>query len=149
LDAGPFVRLYYYDSEISAYDLSEAIGRAPAAEYISGRSTSKNFMASRGYIERSDFVKEMDAKKCDPLASYVLFDAISSGKGGVVSPVVYDNKLRTYRDGSSAPGVVASSFAGDLNGFLAVKLGAFVGLVICLLVDFGLVAKNGIQGFLL
>ena len=52
----------------------------------------------------------------------------------MVSPVVYDNKLRTYRDGSSAPGVVASSFAGDLNGFLAVKLGAFVGLVICLLV---------------
>jgi hypothetical protein len=149
LDAGPFVRLYYYDSEISAYDLSEAIGWAPAAEYISGRSTSKNFMASRGYIERSDFVKEMDARKCDPLASYDLFDAISSRKGGVVSPVVYDNKLRTYRDGSSAPGVVASSFAGDLNGFLAVKLGAFVGLVICLLVDFGLVAKNGIKGFLL
>jgi hypothetical protein len=55
LDAGPFVGLYY-DREISAHDLSEAIGRAPAADYISGRSTSKNFMASGGYIERSDFV---------------------------------------------------------------------------------------------
>ncbi len=144
LDAGPFVRLYY-DSEIYVEDLRDAIGRAPTAQYISGRSTSKNFMASRGYIERSDFKKEMDAKKCDPQASYVLFDAISAGKGGVVSPVVYDEKLRAYREGG---GVIPSSFAGDLNGFLAVKLGAFVGLVFCLFVDFGLVAKNGITGFL-
>ena len=81
MDAGPFVRLYYYDSEISAYDLSEAIGWAPAAEYISGRSTSKNFMASRGYIERSDFVKEMDARKCDPLASYDLSMRYPPGRG--------------------------------------------------------------------
>jgi len=92
-------------------------------------------------------VKEMDVKKCDPLASYVLFDAISAGKGGVVSPIVYDEKLKAYREEDAGAGV-PSSFAGDMNVFLAVKLGAFVGLVFCLFVDFGLVAKNGITGFL-
>ena len=150
LDAGPLVRLYY-DSEIYAEDLADAIGRAPTSQYISDRSTSKNFMATKGYIERSDFVKEMDVKKCDPLASYVLFDAISAGKGGVVSPIVYDEKLKAYREEDAGAGggvVVPSSFAGDMNVFLAVKLGAFVGLVFCLFVDFGLVAKNGITGFL-
>ena len=149
LDAGPFVRLYY-DSEIYAEDLVDAIRRAPTSQYISGRSTSKNFMATRGYIERGDFAKEMDTKDCDPLASYVLFDAISAGKGGVVSPVVYDEKLEAYREGTVAGWgkAVASSFAVDMNVFLAVKLGAFVGLVFCLFVDFGLVAKNGITGFL-
>ena len=150
LDAGPFVRLYY-DSEIYTEDLADAIGRAPTSQYISGRSTSKNFMATKGYIERSDFVKEMDVKKCNPLASYVLFDAISAGKGGVVSPIVYDEKLKAYREEDAGAGggvVVPSSFAGDMNVFLAVKLGAFVGLVFCLFVDFGLVAKNGITGFL-
>lgn len=149
LDAGPFVRLYY-DSEIYTEDLVDAIRRAPTSQYISGRSTSKNFMATRGYIERGDFAKEMDTKDCDPLASYVLFDAISAGKGGVVSPVVYDEKLEAYREGTVAGWgkAVASSFAVDMNVFLAVKLGAFVGLVFCLFVDFGLVAKNGITGFL-
>jgi hypothetical protein len=149
LDAGPFVRLYY-DSEICTEDLVDAIRRAPTSQYISGRSTSKNFMATRGYIERSDYAKEMEAKDCDPLASYVLFDAISAGKGGVVSPVVYDEKLEAYREGTVAGWgkAVASSFAVDMNVFLAVKLGAFVGLVFCLFVDFGLVAKNGITGFL-
>lgn len=149
LDAGPFVRLYY-DLEIYTEDLVDAIRRAPTSQYISGRSTSKNFMATRGYIERGDFAKEMDTKDCDPLASYVLFDAISAGKGGVVSPVVYDEKLEAYREGTVAGWgkAVASSFAVDMNVFLAVKLGAFVGLVFCLFVDFGLVAKNGITGFL-
>ena len=149
LDAGPFVRLYY-DSEICTEDLVDAIRRAPTSQYISGRSTSKNFMATRGYIERGDFAKEMDTKDCDPLASYVLFDAISAGKGGVVSPVVYDEKLEAYREGTVAGWgkANASSFAVDMNVFLAVKLGAFVGLVFCLFVDFGLVAKNGITGFL-
>jgi hypothetical protein len=149
LDAGPFVRLYY-GSDVYTDDLSDSIGRAPTASYISKRSTSVNFMASRGYIVRSDFVKEMETKKCSPLASYALFDAISSGKGGVVSPVVYDEKLATYRKEIAGGGVDGSSvlFVGDLNGFLAVKFGAFIGLVFCLLVDFGLVAKNGIQGFL-
>ena len=47
-------------------------------------------MASKGYIEVRDFIKEMGEKNCNPLASYVVFDAISSGKGGVVSPIVYD-----------------------------------------------------------
>jgi hypothetical protein len=88
----------------------------------------------------------MEAKNCNPLASYVLYDAISSGKGDVVSPVVYDDKLASYRQG--AAGGIADLFIGDLNRFLAVKVGAFLGLVFCLLVDFGFIAKAGIEGFL-
>jgi hypothetical protein len=153
LNAGPFVKLYY-NSDIDTTDLSNAIKSAPSATDITKRSTNTNFMASRGYIVQSDFVKEMESKKCNPLASYVIFDAISGGKGGVVSPVVYDEKLASYRKEIAAAaggvdgGSSASVFVRELNSFLVVKFGAFLGLVFCLLVDFGLVAKNGIQGFL-
>lgn len=146
LSVGPFVGLYY-GSDISVDDVTEAIRQAPSAEYISSRSQSLNYMATKGYIVKEDFVKEMEGKKCNPLASYVVYDAISAGKGGVVSPVVYEDKLSTYRDGG-ATGEVASAFVGDLNGFLAVKVGAFIGLVFCLLVDLGFITNAGIQGFL-
>jgi hypothetical protein len=147
LDAGPLLRVYY-NNEISAKDVGNAIAKAPSSEYISSRSQSKNYMASKGYIERRDFIKEMEEKGCNPLANYVLYDAISAGKGDVVSPVVYDDKLAAYREGSLSDGSVAGSFVGDLNGFLAVKVGAFLGLVFCLLVDFGFIANAGIEGFL-
>jgi hypothetical protein len=137
----------YYDTEISLNDVVDAIEKAPSADFISERSKSINYMASKGYIERRDFIKEMEAKNCNPLASYVLFDAISSGKGDVVSPVVFEEKLAQYRQGRGN-GSLAESFIGDLNGFLAVKVVAFLGLVFCLLVDFGFIAKAGIEGFL-
>ena len=143
LNAGPLIGLYY-DNEISANDVADVIEKAPTAEYISSRSESLNYMASKGYIEQRDFIKELEQKNCNPLASYVVFDAISSGKGGVVSPVVYEDKLSTYREG----GGDLASFVSDLNAFLATKVFAFFGLVFCLLVDVGFVAKNGIEGFL-
>lgn len=146
LNAGPLVSLYY-DNEISVADVNDAISKAPTADFISSNSQSVNFMASKGYIDKNDFIREMSTKGCNALASYSVFDAISSGKGGIVSPVVYDERIEKYRQGSGE-GDVASSFVTDLNGFLAVKVGAFVGLVFCLLVDFGLVAKAGIEGFL-
>ena len=146
LNAGPLLGVYY-NTDIALDDVVDAIQKAPSAEFISGRSQSVNYMASKGYIERRDFIKEMEAKKCNPLASYVLYDAISSGKGDVVSPVVFDEKLAAYRQGSGSDGL-ADLFVGDLNGFLAVKVGAFLGLLFCLLVDFGFIAKAGIEGFL-
>jgi len=146
LNAGPLVSLYY-DNEISLADVSDAISKAPTADFISSNSQSVNFMASKGYIDKNDFIREMNKKGCNALATYSVFDAISSGKGGIVSPVVYDERIEKYRQESGA-GEVASSFVTDLNGFLAVKVGAFIGLVVCLLVDFGLVAKAGIEGFL-
>ena len=146
LNAGPLVSLYY-DNEISVADVSDAISKAPTADFISSNSQSVNFMASKGYIDKNDFIREMGTKGCNALASYSVFDAISSGKGGIVSPVVYDERIEKYRQ-ESAGGDVAGSFVADLNSFLAVKVGAFIGLVFCLLVDFGLVAKAGIEGFL-
>jgi len=150
LDAGPLVGIYY-DAEISMEDIADAIAKAPSAEFISSRSESLNYMASRGYIERGDFAKEMEVKGCNALASCVVYDAISQGKGGVVSPVVYEDKLEVYRSGISngvGGDVVASSFVGDLNGFLAVKVGAFFGLVFCLFIDFAFIANAGIEGWL-
>ena len=150
LNAGPLVSLYY-DNEISLADVSDVIEKAPTAEFISQNSQSVNFMASKGYIDKNDFLREMENKGCNALASYSVFDAISSGKGGIVSPVVYDERIATYRQGSGGGGNnndVASSFSTDLNVFLFTKVGAFVGLVFCLLVDFGLVAKAGIEGWL-
>jgi len=104
-------------------------------------------MASKGYIEVRDFIKEMGEKNCNPLASYVVFDAISSGKGGVVSPVVYEDTLSAYRSEMSTGDIVPTSFIGDLNKFLAVKVGAFIGLVVCLLFDLFLVGKAYLEGF--
>jgi hypothetical protein len=147
LNAGPLVSLYY-DNQISLSDVSDVIQKAPTAEFISSNSQSVNFMASKGYIDKNDFIREMKNKGCNALATYSVFDAISSGKGGIVSPVVYDERIAKYRQGSGGGEVMASSFVTDLNAFLAVKVGAFIGLVFCLLVDFGLVAKAGIEGFL-
>ena len=47
LDAGPLVGIYY-DNEISSEDVADAIQKAPTAEFISGRSESLNYMASKG-----------------------------------------------------------------------------------------------------
>lgn len=147
LNVGPFVGLYY-ESDISVDDVIDVIQQAPSADFISSRSESLNYMASKGYIVKGDFIKEMEAKNCNPLASHVVYDAISSGKGGVVSPVVYESRLASYRAERGSGGEIANSFVGDLNGFLAVKVGAFFGLVFCLLVDVGFIANAGIQGFL-
>jgi hypothetical protein len=147
LNVGPFVGLYY-GADISVNDIANVVQQAPTADFISSRTSSLNYMASKGYIVKSDFLKEMETKKCNPLASHVVYDAISSGKGGVVSPVVYDKRLSSYREEMVSTGEIASSFVGDLNGFLAVKVGAFFGLVFCLIVDLGFIANAGIQGFL-
>ena len=147
LDVGPLVGIYY-DSEISASDVANAIQKAPTAEFISSRSESINYMASKGYIEKRDFIKELEAAKCNPLAAHAVYDAISSGKGNVVSPVVYEEKLAKYRTEGGSAGEVAASFAGDLNGFLAVQVGAFFGLVFFLLVDIFFWLPAGIEGFL-
>lgn len=146
LDVGPLVGIYY-DNEVSQADVATVIQQAPTADFISSRSTSLNYMASKGYIEKRDFIKEMEAKKCNPLASYVVYDAISAGKGDVVSPVDYENKLAGYREGGSTTDV-AANFVGDLNGFLAVKVGAFFGLVFCLFIDVCFVGNAYIQGWM-
>ena len=136
----------YYSANIALEDVRDVIDKAPSAEIISSKSQNTNYMASKGYIVRNDFIQQMEIgkKRCNPLASYALFDAISSGKGDVVSPVVYNSKLASYRDEGKGVDLIAV----DLNGFLAVKVGAFLGLVFCLLIDVGLVAKAGIEGFL-
>jgi len=126
-------------------DVIQAIEKAPNAEFITKRSQSVNYLASKGYIDRRDFIREMvEGKKCNPLASCAVYDAISAGKGDLVSPDVYDEKLAVYR----GEGGVGTKFVGDLNGFLAVKVGAFLALVFCLIIDFGFIAKAGIEGFL-
>ena len=145
LNAGPLLGVYY-DNEISAKDVSQAIQKAPTSEFISKRSQSINYMASKGYIDRRDFIREMEGKGCNPLASYAVYDAISAGKGDLVNPEVFDEKLAVYRAGSAA-GEVAGTFAGDLNGFLAVKVGAFLGLLFCLFIDVGFIANAYIAGF--
>mmetsp|Transcript_17512 Transcript_17512/g.35648 ORF Transcript_17512/g.35648 Transcript_17512/m.35648 type:complete len:272 (+) Transcript_17512:73-888(+) len=144
LNAGPLLSLYY-DNIISVKDVIQAIEKAPNAEFITKRSQSVNYLASKGYIDRRDFIREMvEGKKCNPLASCAVYDAISAGKGDLVSPDVYDEKLAVYR----GEGGVGTKFVGDLNGFLAVKVGAFLALVFCLIIDFGFIAKAGIEGFL-
>ena len=63
LDAGPFVR-FYYDSELYIDDLTDAMRRVPTSDYIHRRSTSKNYMASKGYIEQGDYAREMAGMGC-------------------------------------------------------------------------------------
>ena len=143
---GPLIQAYY-GSGVSEADLSDVIEKAPSAEFISKRSTSDSYLAKRGYIFKGDFVGQLAAKKCNPFATYVVFDAICGGKGVGVSPVVYDERLASYREGSSSKGVVAR-LAGDLNGFVTVKAAGFLGLAFCLLVDVGFVAKTYSEGFM-
>lgn len=145
---GPLLRCYYGSGGISEADLADVIEKAPSAEFISKRSTSDSYLANRGYIFKGDFVEQLAAKKCNPFATCVVFDAICGGKGVGVSPVVYEDRLASYREGSSSKGDVARTFAGDLNGFVTVKAAGFLGLAFCLLVDVGFVAKAYIEGFM-
>ena len=46
LNAGPLVGLYY-DNEISQEDITDAMQKAPTAEFISSRSESVNYFASK------------------------------------------------------------------------------------------------------
>ena len=144
---GPLIQ-FYFGTGIPEADLADVIQKAPRADFISKQSTSDSYLANRGYIFKGDCVEQLVAKKCNPFASYVVFDAICGGKGYGVSPVVYEERLASYREGASSKGEVARTFAGDLNGFVTVKAAGFLGLAFFLLVDLGFVAKTYIEGFM-
>ncbi len=83
-------------------------------------------MASRGYIKRGDFAKEIDNGGGDRIASYILFNAIWVRKGGWggIARRVRGQVEGPHREAMGIGGITTGPFVGDLNVFLAVKLRA-------------------------
>lgn len=113
-----------------------------SADEISARGTSTNYFASKGYIDRLDFLQALEG--CNPLASYAAFDAISGGSGSVVAPDILEEKLKTYREVEGGLG----AFANDLQGAKTTKLTAYAGLAFLLFIVFDLIIESGINAFL-
>lgn len=129
---------------LSAADLGTAVAKVPTAAQISAQGTSESYLASRGYVDRADFVMACRSKGCNPLASYALFEALSGGSGGCVSPVVMEDKLAEYREAGGKQATV-DLVLGDLTGATATKLGAYGGLAFVLFLIFALIADSGMS----
>ena len=123
-------------------DVEKVIAKVPSTATISAQGTSTSYLASKGYIDQSDFVASL--KQCNPLASYALFEALSGGSGSVVSPDVLEENLAKYRSASDP----VAAFVSDLQSASLTKLGAYGGLGFLLFIVFALIIESGISAFL-
>ena len=60
-------------------DIEKAIAKVPSSAKISAEGTSTTYLASKGYIDISDFTASLAKSGCNPLASNALFEALSGG----------------------------------------------------------------------
>lgn len=103
----------------------------------------KSFIAKSGYIEREAFDVLFPPASFNPVASYAVFDALSSGNGDFVSPEDAEAALARWRGEGGL-----NSFKTDLTVGLIKKLSSylvFVGLI-ALVVD--LIVESGLNAFL-
>eukprot|EP00563_Minutocellus_polymorphus_P018780 CAMPEP_0197716516 /NCGR_PEP_ID=MMETSP1434-20131217/1385_1 /TAXON_ID=265543 /ORGANISM="Minutocellus polymorphus, Strain CCMP3303" /LENGTH=257 /DNA_ID=CAMNT_0043300891 /DNA_START=20 /DNA_END=793 /DNA_ORIENTATION=+ len=125
-------------------DIEKAIAKVPPSAKISAQGTSTSYLASKGYIDQSDFVMSLKQNKCNPLASNALFEALSGGSGSVVSPDVLEENLAKYRSESDP----VATFVSDLQSASLTKLGAYGGLAFLLFIVFALIIESGVSAFL-
>mmetsp|Transcript_7632 Transcript_7632/g.15355 ORF Transcript_7632/g.15355 Transcript_7632/m.15355 type:complete len:269 (+) Transcript_7632:1799-2605(+) len=127
---------------IYAKDVEKAINKVSSGETISKNGKATSYLASRGYVDRDDFVESL--KGCNPLASYALFEALSNGSGGVMSPDRLDENVAMYR-ASSDP---VAAFNTALQAATTTKLAAYGGLAFLLFIVFALITESGMNAFL-
>jgi hypothetical protein len=140
---GPVASLWYPEA-LSVADIQKVLKAAPEkATVITEKSTSKAYVATMGYMERNDFINCVGRKKCNPLASYAAFDALSGGKGNFASPVDYEANLKKWK---STGGVELLGKA--LENAILVKLSSFVALAFLLFIIFDLIIENYIYGWM-
>ena len=125
-------------------DIEKAIAKVPSSAKISAEGTSTTYLASKGYIDISDFTASLAKSGCNPLASNALFEALSGGGGSCVSPDVLEEKIAKYRSASDS----VAAFASDLQAASLTKLTAYSGLAFLLFLIFALIAESGISAFL-
>mmetsp|Transcript_61307 Transcript_61307/g.72809 ORF Transcript_61307/g.72809 Transcript_61307/m.72809 type:complete len:314 (-) Transcript_61307:98-1039(-) len=143
LRTSPVTNLLYPTSSLYEKDVAAVIAKIPRASVIASRSMSNAYFATKGYVGRDDFVRECEKLKCNPLASYVVFDALSGGKGSFVSPAIFEETLAKWRSGDGT-----ESFTSDLEKAVLTRFVSYAGLAFLLLLTLDFVVENGIEGFL-
>jgi len=104
-------------------DVAAILEKLPAAETIVARGNSNGYLASKGYVVRDDYYSALEG--CNPLSKSATFDALTRGKGDVLSPIEFGESLAKYR--SRTEDLVA-----DLQAAALTKLGAFSTLLFLL-----------------
>jgi len=125
-------------------DIEKAIAKIPSSAKISAQGTSTTYLASKGYIDITDFVASLAKSGCNPLASNALFEALSGGGGSCCSPDVLDEKLAKYRSANDS----VAAFVSDLQSASLTKLSAYGGLAFLLFLIFALIIESGTTAFL-
>ena len=122
IDTGIFASLVY--PTLYQSDVADILKKLPAAETIVTKGNSNGYLASKGYVVRDDFDLCL-GESCNPLAKRATFDALSSGKSEILSPIDFNDTLERYR--SRTEDLVA-----DLQAAVFTKLAAFSTLLFLL-----------------
>ena len=122
IDTGIFASLVY--PTLYQSDVADILKKLPAAETIVTKGNSNGYLASKGYVVRDDFDFCL-GESCNPLAKRATFDALSSGKSEILSPIDFNDTLERYR--SRTEDLVA-----DLQAAVFTKLAAFSTLLFLL-----------------
>ena len=127
---------------IYAKDVEKCLKVVKSGEQINKAGKSTSYLASKGYVTNDDFVASL--KGCNPLASYALFEALSNGSGGVISPELLDENVAKYRSADDPVG----AFNAALQSATTTKLAAYGGLAFLLFIVFTLIIESGMTAFL-
>jgi hypothetical protein len=134
-----------YPERLKAADIEEVIKKTPKISKIQAATDKRTFMVSNGYLERGGYLKSV--KNCNPLASYVVFDALTNGSGDYAAPLEAEMKLETWRQGLRN-GDNLSAFSSDLFRANIGKLSAFATFVFLIAIVLDLIIESGINGWL-
>ena len=132
-----------YPSDISQKDVLKAITKIPSAEQINKRGNSDSYVASKGYIVQKDFLQALEG--CNPIASYALYQAVSTGRGKTVSPIEVDETLAIYKAEKGAGAL--TSFTKDFQKSALTKISSYVTLGFLLFLTFDLIIETGLIAF--
>lgn len=130
-----------YPSDISQKDVLKAINTIPSAEQINKRGNSDSYVASKGYIVQKDFLQAL--KSCNPIASFALYQAVSTGRGKTVSPIEVDETLAVYKAEKGA----LTQFTKDFQKSALTKVSSYATLGFLLFVTFDLIIETGLIAF--
>lgn len=120
-------------------DVSKILKKLPKAETIVAKGKSTGYFASKGYIVPQDYFQALEG--CNPLAKRATFDALTRGSGDALSPIVFQESLEKYREGTD-------TFVSDLQAAALTKLSAFSALLFLLSGLAYVIIDDGIKAFL-
>eukprot|EP00593_Proboscia_inermis_P013869 CAMPEP_0171300912 /NCGR_PEP_ID=MMETSP0816-20121228/9916_1 /TAXON_ID=420281 /ORGANISM="Proboscia inermis, Strain CCAP1064/1" /LENGTH=266 /DNA_ID=CAMNT_0011777957 /DNA_START=32 /DNA_END=832 /DNA_ORIENTATION=- len=135
------VAMLKFPEPLSVRDFEKVVKTSKNGATISKQSSNKSYLVSLGYVDQSDFLDSL--KGCNALAAYAVFEAIAGGKGKVVSPIEFDEKLSIYK----TPGG-NDAFINDLQIATYTRLSSYIALFFLLGIIADFVIESYIYGWM-